>query len=79
MNNEIDEIIQLEEINNASSYNKSDTDDEIVNINKVALKIGNFFNDWKSVQEIIDSYAKQNRFVVAKSHKNVDLIDKSII
>jgi hypothetical protein len=84
MDNEIDEIVQPEEINNAlenqsSGYNESYTDDEIVNINEVALKIGNLFNDWKSVQVIIDLYAMQNGFVVAKSRKDVDPIDKSII
>ncbi|PKC53415.1 hypothetical protein RhiirA1_479336, partial [Rhizophagus irregularis] len=49
---------------NHSSGNKeseeSDKDDEIVNINEVTLKIGDLFNDWESVQVIIDSYAKQN-------------------
>ncbi|CAB4377221.1 unnamed protein product [Rhizophagus irregularis] len=60
-------------------YNKSDTDGEIVNVNEVVLTIGDLFNDWESVQVIIDSYAKQNEFVVAKSCKDVDPIDKSII
>src|SRR5271170_2322112 len=66
----------------SSGYKKSeesDTDDEIVNINEVILKISDLFNDWKSVQVIIDSYAKQNGFVVNKGRKDIDLIDKSII
>ena len=58
---------------------ESDTDDEIVNINEVTLKISDLFNDWESVQVIIDSYAKQNGFVVNKGRKDADLIDKSII
>ncbi|PKY31239.1 hypothetical protein RhiirB3_448748 [Rhizophagus irregularis] len=52
---------------------------EIVNVNEVALTIGDLFNDWESVQVIIDLYAKQNGFVVVKSRKDVDPIDKSII
>ncbi|CAB4420234.1 unnamed protein product [Rhizophagus irregularis] len=65
MDNEIVQPIYFEEINNASEkqssgYEESDTDDEIVNVNEVTLKIGDFFNDWESVQVIIDSYAKQN-------------------
>ncbi|CAB4400469.1 unnamed protein product [Rhizophagus irregularis] len=84
MDNEIDEISWPEEINNTlenqlSGYNESDTDGEIVNVNEVVLTIGDLFNDWESVQVIIDSYAKQNGFVVAKSRKDVDSIDKSII
>ncbi|CAB4397917.1 unnamed protein product [Rhizophagus irregularis] len=56
MDNEIDEIAWPEETNNASenqlsSYNESDTDGEIVNINEVALTISDLFNDWESVQE----------------------------
>ncbi|CAG8745051.1 9073_t:CDS:2, partial [Rhizophagus irregularis] len=47
-----------------------DTDGEIVNVNEVALTIGDLFNDWESVQVIIDSYAKQNGFVVVKSRKD---------
>ena len=38
--------------NHSSGYKESkesDTDDEIVNINEVTLKIGDLFNDWKSV------------------------------
>lgn len=78
------EIVQPIEIDNAlekqsSGYNESDTDEEIVNINEVTLNIGDFFNDWESVQVIIDSYAKQNGFVVNKSRKDVDPVDKSII
>jgi uncharacterized protein (DUF779 family) len=65
--------------NQLFSCNKSDTDGEIVNVNEVVLIISDLFNDWKSVQVIIDSYAKQNGFVVAKSHKDVNPIDKSII
>ncbi|CAB4422546.1 unnamed protein product [Rhizophagus irregularis] len=81
MDNEIDEIAWPEETNNASEnqlsgYNKSDTDGEIVNVNEVALTIGDLL---ESVQVIIDSYAKQNGFVVVKSRKDVDPIDKSII
>ncbi|CAB4386293.1 unnamed protein product [Rhizophagus irregularis] len=84
MDNEIDEIAWSEETNNASEnqlsgYNESDTDGEIVNVNEVALTIGDLFNDWESVQVIIDSYTKQNGFVVVKSRKDVDPIDKSII
>ncbi|PKY17046.1 hypothetical protein RhiirB3_382219, partial [Rhizophagus irregularis] len=84
MDNEIDEIAWPEETNNASEnqlsgYNESDTDGEIVNVNEVALTIDDLFNDWESVQVIIDSYAKQNGFVVVKSRKDVDPIDKSII
>ncbi|CAG8732593.1 15964_t:CDS:1, partial [Rhizophagus irregularis] len=84
MDNEIDEIAWPEEINNTSKnqlsgYNESDTDGEIVNVNEVVLTIGDLFNDWESVQVIINSYAKQNGFVVAKSRKDVDPIDKSII
>ena len=76
--------LYFEEINNvsenqSSGYKESDTDDEIVNVNKVTLKIGDLFNDWESVQVIIDSYAKQNGFVINKSRKDTDLIDKSII
>ena len=76
--------LSFEEINNvsenqSSGYKESDTDDEIVNINEVTLKIGDLFNDWESVQVIIDSYAKQNGFVVNKSRKDVDPVDKSII
>ncbi|RIA80381.1 hypothetical protein C1645_838818 [Glomus cerebriforme] len=44
--------------NHSSGYKESeesDTDDEIVNINEVTLKIGDLFNDWESVQVIIDS------------------------
>ena len=44
--------------NYSSGYKESDTDDEIVNVNEVTLKIGNLFNNWKSVQVIINSYAK---------------------
>ena len=68
--------------NHSSGYKESeesDTNDEIVNINEVTLKIGDLFNDWESVQVIIDSYAKQNGFVVNKGRKDVDPIDKSII
>ncbi|CAB4484143.1 unnamed protein product [Rhizophagus irregularis] len=84
MDNEIDEIVWPEETNNTSenqlsSYNESDTDGEIVNVNEVALTISDLFNDWESVHVIIDSYAKQNGFVVVKSRKDVDPIDKSII
>ncbi|GBC13783.2 hypothetical protein RIR_jg8890.t1 [Rhizophagus irregularis DAOM 181602=DAOM 197198] len=83
--NELDEIAWPEKINNTlenqlSGYNESDTDgSEIVNVNEVVLTISDLFNDWKSVQVIIDLYVKQNGFVVAKSCKDVDPIDKSII
>ncbi|PKY32229.1 hypothetical protein RhiirB3_393890 [Rhizophagus irregularis] len=71
LNNEIVVPIHFDNVTeNHSSGNKeseeSDTDDEIVNINEVTLKIGDLFNDWESVQVIIDSYAKQNGFVVNK-------------
>ncbi len=54
-------------------------DNEIVNINEVTLKINDLFNDWKLVQVIIDSYVKQNGFVINKGHKDIDPIDKFII
>ncbi|CAB4432343.1 unnamed protein product [Rhizophagus irregularis] len=84
LDNEIVVPIHFDNVTeNHSSGNKeseeSDTDDEIVNINEVTLKIGNLFNDWESVQVIIDSYAKQNGFVVNKGRKDVDPFDKSII
>jgi MULE transposase domain/FAR1 DNA-binding domain len=64
-----------------SDYILDDTDDDnnLVNINEVTLKIGDLFNDWESVQTVIDSYAKQNGFVANKCRKDVDPIDKSII
>ena len=42
--------LYFEEINNvsenqSSGYKESDTDDEIVNVNEVTLKIGDLFND----------------------------------
>ena len=88
MDNEIISPLYFEEINNeihivsenhSSGYKESDTDDEIVNVNEVALKIGDLFSDWESVQVIIDSYAKQNGFVINKGRKDLDPIDKSII
>ena len=48
-------------------------------MNEVTLKIGDLFNDWESVQTVIDSFAKQNRFVANKQRKDVDPIDKFII
>jgi hypothetical protein len=44
MDNKIDKIVQPKEINNmlenqSSSYNKSNTDDEIININEIVLEI----------------------------------------
>ncbi|CAB5197938.1 unnamed protein product [Rhizophagus irregularis] len=75
LNNEIVVFIHFDNVTeNHSSGNKeseeSDTDDEIVNINEVTLKIGDLFNDWESIQVIIDSYAKQNGFVVNKGRKD---------
>ena len=49
-----------------------------VNIN-VVLKVGDSFDDWESVQMVIDSYAKQNGFVANICRKDVDPMDKSII
>ena len=49
-----------------------------VNIN-IVLKVGDSFNDWESVQMVIDLYVKQNSFVTNICHKNVDPMDKSII
>ncbi|PKY62788.1 hypothetical protein RhiirA4_489912 [Rhizophagus irregularis] len=57
LDNEIVVPIHFDNVTeNHSSGNKeseeSDTDDEIVNINEVTLKIGDLFNDWESVQFI---------------------------
>ena len=88
MDNEIISPLYFEEIHNevhiasenhSSGYKESDTDNEIVNVNEVALKTGDLFSDWESVQMIIDSYAKQNGFVVNKGRKDLDPIDKSIM
>ena len=84
MDSKIISPLYFEEIYNAlenhsSGYKESDMDDEIVNVNEAALKIGDLFSDWESVQVIIDSYAKQNGFVVNKSRKDVDPVNKSII
>ena len=66
--------------NQSSSNEESDTDDHnIVNVNEVTLRVGDLFNDWQSVQMVIDSYAKRNGFVANKSRKDLDPIDKSII
>ena len=81
MDNERVRPVQLEESNNIPFSNeKSDTDDHnIVNVNEVTLKVSDLFNDWESVQMIIDSYVKQNGFVANKYHKDLDLINKSIV
>ena len=87
MDNERVQPIYFEESNVSNTfsdrpfnYNESDTDDDnLVNMNEVTLKIGNLFNDWESVQTVIDSFAKQNGFVANKQRKDVDPIDKSII
>ena len=81
MDNERVRPVQPEESNNAPFSNEeSDTDDHnIVNVNEVTLKVGDLFNDWESVQMVIDSYAKQNGFVANKYRKDLDPIDKSIV
>ncbi len=50
MDNEIVAPLYFEEIynapeNNLSGYKESDTDDEIVNVNEVTLKINDLFSD----------------------------------
>src|SRR5688572_18147117 len=81
MDNERVQPVQPEESNNAPSSNeKSDTDDHnIVSVNEVTLKISDLFNDWESVQMVIDSYVKLNGFVANKCHKDLDPIDKTIV
>ncbi|RIA83203.1 hypothetical protein C1645_834152 [Glomus cerebriforme] len=67
--------------NHSSDYKESeenDTDDEIVNINKVTLKISNLFNDWESVQVIINLYVKQNGFVKSGTHQSKKVEDISL-
>ena len=54
-------------------------DHNIINVNKVTLKVSDLFNDWKSIQMVIDLYAKQNRFVANKCCKDFDPINKSIV
>ena len=73
--------VQLEESNNTlfSNEESNTNDHNIVNVNKVTLKVGDLFNNWESVQMVIDSYVKQNGFVANKCHKDLDPIDKSII
>ena len=73
--------VQLEESNNTPFSNEeSDMNDHnIVNVNEVTLKVSDLFNNWESVQMVIDSYAKQNGFVINKCRKDLDLIDKSIV
>ena len=68
-------------VNQPSGYEESDTEDDynLVNMNEIRLKIGDLFNDWASVQMVMDSYAKQNGFVANKCRKDLDPIDKSII
>ena len=60
MDNKRVRLVQPEESNNALFSNEeSDTNDHnIVNVNEVILKISDLFNDWESVQMVIDSYAK---------------------
>ncbi len=81
MDNERVQLVQPEESNNAPFSNEeSDTNDHnIVNVNKVTLKVGDLFNDWESVQMVIDSYVKQNGFVTNKCRKDLNPIDKSIV
>jgi len=60
MDNKRIQLVQPEESNNIPFSNEeSDTNNHnIVNVNEVILKISDLFNDWESVQMVIDSYAK---------------------
>jgi hypothetical protein len=57
------------------SYNE----DVQYNTPEITLKVGDSFDDWDSVQNVVDTYAKQHGFVVNKYRKDYDPVDKSII
>ncbi len=63
-------------IEEESNIDKSDNKG---NVNKIVLKVGDSFNNWESIQIVIDSYVKQNSFMSNKCRKDLDQIDKSII
>ncbi|CAG8801922.1 14562_t:CDS:2 [Cetraspora pellucida] len=62
--------------NKESITNESDTENDIIETN---LKVGDIFRDWDAVDNAVNMYAKRNRFVVIKFHKDLDSVDKNIV
>ncbi|PKK66299.1 hypothetical protein RhiirC2_714941 [Rhizophagus irregularis] len=68
-----------EYLSSLEEFEQDASDNDECSTNKVILKVNNSFNDWISVQTVVDLYAKQNGFVANKIRKEVDSIDNSII
>ncbi|HKQ22499.1 MAG TPA: hypothetical protein VJS91_10700 [Nitrososphaeraceae archaeon] len=77
---EIDIDMDNETDSDMINDNNSELEIDIDNENgDVEMKIGDLFNNWDTVQRVVDSYAKQHGFVARKCRKELDSIDKSII
>ncbi|CAG8691445.1 20020_t:CDS:10 [Gigaspora margarita] len=46
---------------------------------ELKLQVGDPFNDWDTVQCVVDAYSKQHGFVAIKCRKDLDPVNKSII
>jgi hypothetical protein len=68
-----------EYLSSLEEFEQDASDNDECSTNKVILKVNDSFNDWISVQTVVDLYAKQNGFVANKIRKEVDSIDNSII
>ncbi|CAB4391164.1 unnamed protein product [Rhizophagus irregularis] len=66
-------------LSSLEEFEQDASDNDECSTNKVILKVNDSFNDWISVQTVVDLYAKQNGFVANKIQKEVDSIDNSII
>src|ERR1044072_3822739 len=72
--------IDIDMDNNTESDMFDDDNSDIDNENDaVKMKTGDSFNNWDTVQRVVDSYAKQHGFVARKCRKDLDAVDKSII
>ncbi|PKY13633.1 hypothetical protein RhiirB3_496339 [Rhizophagus irregularis] len=68
-----------EYLSSLEEFEQDASDNDECSTSKVILKVNDSFNDWISVQTVVDLYAKQNGFVANKIRKEVDSIDNSII
>ncbi|CAG8818372.1 33122_t:CDS:2 [Gigaspora margarita] len=84
MDNNLSGLVSSRPISNESSGLNSSV---IANINQMIqydttelkLQVGDPFNDWDTVQCVVDAYSKQHSFVAIKCHKDLDPVNKSII
>ncbi|CAB4407072.1 unnamed protein product [Rhizophagus irregularis] len=58
--------------NNTADINDTTITTEILNVN-------NTFKNWNAVETAVNTFAKNNGFVAIKFHKDLDIIDKTII